>query len=134
MIHKTIYVNDWRCDFYFSKGAYWLDEIVGRLRECKAPRPIMERAQRSMDDNFPNTGFTYSNLKLRRSIVVIGRTSSGAEFISSFCHELWHLVADIASANGTHLNGETVAYLAGDIAHNLSPSICSLSCNHCRRH
>lgn len=55
-------------------------------------------------------------------------------FPSVLSYNITNFVADIASANGTHLNGETVAYLAGDIAHNLSPSICSLSCNHCRRH
>ena len=79
-----------------------------------------------------DTGFTYSNPHRMESIVVIGRSSSGAEFQNSYVHELRHLTDDIAYFYGYPLRGEPAAYLAGDIALELSDIVCKMSCDHCR--
>lgn len=79
-----------------------------------------------------DTGFTYSNPEFRESVVVIGSSSSGAEFLNSFVHELRHLTDDIAYTCGYPLRGEPAAYLAGDISMGLSDIVCVMSCEKCR--
>lgn len=91
------------------------------------------RAVGNMRLNALNTGFTYSNLRVRRSVVVIGRAESGAEFLNSYCHELRHLVDDIARADGMELSGEPVAYLSGDICNAVADIVCKMACDCCRR-
>ena len=81
-----------------------------------------------------DSGFTYSNPDIRRSVMVIGKTSSGPQFLNSFTHELRHLVDDIAKADGMEMSGEGVAYLSGDTAMAMADIVCRLSCDHCRTH
>lgn len=47
--------------------------------------------------------------------MVIGLTSSPAEFLNSLQHELRHFVDDVAMTVNVDLSGEKVAYLTGDI-------------------
>lgn len=47
--------------------------------------------------------------------MVIGLTSSKAQFLNSFEHEMRHLVDDISKACGLDGEGESVAYLTGDL-------------------
>ena len=102
------------------------------MEELEAPPSILRRVERNMELDQMDTGFTYSNLFLRESVVVIGRSSSGAEFLNSFVHELRHLADDIAYVYGYPLRGEEVAYLTGDIALALSDIVCAMSCDSCR--
>lgn len=81
-----------------------------------------------------DSGFTYSNPDIRRSVMVIGKTSSGAQFLNSFVHELRHLIDDIAVADGMGMSGEAVAYLSGDTAMLVADIVSQLSCDHCRSH
>ena len=62
-----------------------------------------------------DSGFTYSNKTMRRSVVVVGLATSQAQFLNSFEHELRHLCDDIAAASGMPMQGEEVAYLTGDV-------------------
>ncbi len=131
MIHRRVVINEWACEFYFAMGAYRRREILGQLVSCQAPDPVLRRVRHNMRADKLNTGFTFSNGDIRKSVIVIGNTSSGSEFLNSFVHELRHLTDDIAVADGMQLSGEPVAYLAGDIANELSDVVCHLSCDRC---
>lgn len=133
MIHRTVIMNDWTCEFYFAMGSYRRKEILGQLVSCHAPGSILRRVSRNMRADKLNTGFTFSNCDIRKSVIVIGNSSSGSEFLNSFVHELRHLTDDIARADGMQLSGEPVAYLSGDIATELSDIVCRLSCDSCRK-
>lgn len=133
MIFRALNIRGWRCLFYFSIDRYWVTDILNRLRELQAPPSILQRVERNMLADSLNTGFTYSNPTLRSSVVVIGRSSSGAEFLNSFVHELRHLTDDIAYTYGYPLRGEPAAYLNGDISLMLSDIVCTLTCNECRK-
>ena len=79
-----------------------------------------------------NEGFTYSNLSKKKSVVVIGESTNGGEFLNSFSHELRHLADDISSYYGMIDRGEEVAYLTGELANSVSDIVCLLSCDCCR--
>lgn len=133
MISRKLNIRGWRCCFCFALDGYASDVILSRLSRLGAPPSILRRVRKNMELDQMDTGFTYSNLFLRESVVVIGRSSSGAEFLNSFVHELRHLADDIAYVYGYPLRGEEVAYLTGDIALALSDIVCTMSCEVCRK-
>lgn len=132
MLFRRLNIGNWSCGFYFAVDSYWHEEILRELVSLDAPTSIIRQISRKMSRDEMDSGFTYSNMKLHRSIVVVGRSSSGREFMNSFCHELRHLVDDISRVWGYSLSGEPVAYLTGDIALALSDIVCKMSCDHCR--
>lgn len=84
------------------------------------------------DDEY-NTGFTYSNPDVGRSVVVIGKSTSPAEFVNTFAHELRHLTDDIVGAYHMELYGEGVGYLQGEIDRELADVVGMFICPQCRR-
>lgn len=136
MIARDIDIRkyEWKARIFFAITKYDVHEVKSALEEADCPDPIYAQAVRQMERGEVNTGFTYSNKKCRRSVMLVGRTSSGAQFVNSFSHELRHLSDDIASAYGMEMAGEEVAYLTGYIAQSLSDVVSRLSCDHCRKH
>lgn len=92
----------------------------------------MDEAEELMSEGGYNTGFTYANPGIHRAVVVVGPTTSGAEYIDTLVHEIHHLAVAIASELGIDLESETPAYLAGDSARALAEVVCELGCEHCR--
>lgn len=122
---------DWHVDFFFAITHYEQLPIVSIMEEMDAPRKVMQRVVEKMTEGKIDTGFTYSNPYQRRSIVVIGHSSRGAQFLNSFTHELRHLTDDIAIECGMKMAGEEAAYLTGDVAMKVADIVCDFSCNHC---
>lgn len=134
MINRNFILNNgWHVHLWVYVDEYRIAEISHLLRDLEAPSDIIGRAVGNMRQNALNTGFTYSNLRKRRSVMVIGRAECGAEFLNSYCHELRHLVDDIARADGMELSGEPVAYLSGDICNAVADIVCKMACDCCRR-
>jgi hypothetical protein len=133
MITRKVHINNWVCNFYFAIERYYIDEILICLKKIGASLNVRSRIRDKMLKDEVNGGFTYSNTSRRESVIVIGKTSNGAEFMNSFTHELRHLVDDIAKADNINTRGENVAYLTGDITKEVSDIVCKLSCNECRR-
>lgn len=132
MQFRTTYIRQWEIRFVFGYDTNCREGIVRNLLWCGAPESIIERVSENVEANRPNEGFTYSNPALRRSVVGVGWTNSGPEFLDSTVHEIFHLAQDMASTDGIPLYGEDIAYLAGDISHSVSDIICEMSCPHCR--
>lgn len=133
MIYRVINIAGWECELYVSLDGYWVEDIIDSMLGCGASESVIRRISMNMRRDEMDTGFTYSNPALRRSVMVIGRTSEGKQFLNSFVHELRHLVDDIAESSGMQITGEGVAYLTGDIAMSLADIVCALSCDHCRK-
>lgn len=134
MIYRKLEILHWTCDVFISLDTYWIDVITAAFLDCGASDSIIRRIRRNMINNEMDSGFTFSNPYLHRSVMVIGRTSNGHQFLNSFVHELRHLVDDIATCRGLRMSGEAVAYLSGDLAMQLADLVCELSCDHCRQH
>ena len=132
MFHRVLLIWKWVVDFVFATERYDVDGILSCLYDAGAPRWAMGDAEELMSSGDFNTGFTYANPGNRRAVVVIGPTTSGAEFTNTLTHEIHHLAVAIASELGIDLESETPAYLAGDSARALAEVVCELGCEHCR--
>lgn len=95
---------------------------------AKAPSVIVKDAVKLMDTCLYNCGLTFTNPEKKTAVVLIGPTTSGAEFQDSFVHETYHLAEAIAADIGIDLSREVPAYIAGDAARALSEVVCTFGC------
>lgn len=133
MIKRTIHINDWEADVFVCFRHYDEKVLESALREVDAPIGIIVRMREMARDDEYNTGFTYSNPRMRRSVMVIGKTTSSREFMNTFVHEVRHLADDIATEDRIPLVGEDVAYLSGSIASSLFDIVGMFTCPKCQR-
>lgn len=63
----------------------------------------------------PNKGITYSNVDTRKTVVVIGWTTSRAEYMNSLSHEMLHVVQHISEQFLINMYGEEACYLLGSL-------------------
>lgn len=118
----------WRVRFYFAVHGYHTRSILSSLEEIECPGTVLERVRGNLLRADMDSGFTYSNKTMRRSVVVVGLATSQAQFLNSFEHELRHLCDDIAADSGMPMQGEEVAYLTGDLNAELWPEIHQFIC------
>ena len=132
MILRELFIGKWRALFVFAPDGYDDNLILDILYDLDASDYIIVKAAEKMRENRPNEGFTFANQRLREALVVIGPTTSGAEFQDSLVHEVHHLAVAIAGSLGLDLDSETPAYVSGDSARELSDVVCWLGCERCR--
>ena len=131
MIERELYIGKWHAVFLFSEGDYDEELVLTRLYDTDASYQVMMEANKLMKSCMYNCGFTYANPEIYEAVVVVGPTSSGAEFINTLTHEVHHLAVAIADDLGIDLEGETPAYLSGDSALALADVVCHLGCSKC---
>lgn len=132
MIFRMLRIGSWVVDFLFAREYYDVDAVLDCLIDAYAPDKILREAEDLMSSCRYNCGFTYSNTYRKRAVILIGPTTSGAEFQNTLVHEVHHLAVAIAASLGVDLEGESPAYLAGDSAMALADVICELGCRHCQ--
>lgn len=133
MRKNVLLIGRWVVDFLFCEEDYDIDGVIACLYDAYAPDGIMKQAEELMLSCRRNCGLTYSNSFRRRAVVLIGPTTSGAEFINTLSHELYHLSVAIADSLGVDLLGESPAYLIGETMREFAEVVCELGCEHCRR-
>ena len=121
-------------DVFFCVTHYDERVLQDALEDIDAPIRVVVRMREIARDDEYNTGFTYSNQEERKSVVVIGKATSPAEFMNTTMHEMRHLTDDIATANNLSLHGEDVGYLQGKISGRLSDTIGRFVCPCCNNH
>lgn len=124
---------DWRVTVYYAVDCYYVCRIVSELFLMDCPREQLQRAYKNLASDDLDTGLTYSNFEKRRSLVVIGLTSSPEEFQNSFDHEKGHLCRHISRAYGLDPYGEEVQYLSGEIGQRMFVVAKNFLCEHCRK-
>lgn len=129
MIYRELYVGRWHVCFIFAPNGYDDNAILDILYDLDASDYILVKAGKKLREARPNEGFTFTNPQMKEALVVIGPTTSGAEFKDTLIHELHHLAVAVADSLGVDLESETPAYIAGDSARELSDVICSLGCS-----
>lgn len=102
--------------------------ILDVLADLGCGEADMRRAHRSLGRGDADTGLTYSDMEGRRSVMVIGRTSSLAQFLDTFSHELTHLCQHIGRCYGINPWSEEIAYLAGELARRMHPVLSQFMC------
>ena len=133
MIERELNIGRWHADFLFAEEDYDDELVLTRLYDVDAPLYIMQDVNRNMDKGDLNAGFTFTNPEMKEAVVVVGPTSSGAEFQNTLVHELYHLAAAIADELGVAIDSEVPAYIAGDLALEFMDVVCELGCVHCNK-
>ena len=124
---------DWDVQVFYEAGPRDEAEIVAALHEIGCSDDKLEAARGIFDEGRRNYGMTYSNYRLHASVVIIGRTSSAAEFQNSYDHEKGHLAKHICRALHISPWGEEAEYLAGAIGQKTFEVARHLLCEHCRK-
>jgi hypothetical protein len=135
MIRQKITLPDydnWTIYAYYATTRYAVDEIMERLWEIGMDANNARQAFENLSMGNLNTGLCYSNYSMRKSVLVIALTSSPAEFINSWHHELEHLESHIGKVFNLDPTGEDIAYLSGELAMEMYPRIKHLICDCCR--
>lgn len=133
MIRRNLRIGRWLVYFFFAEDGYDREEILSFLDTFDASEESISKADRIMRASKLDKGFTFTNDLLRRAVVVIGPSSSGAEFLNTFTHEIRHLANAIAASIGYELDAEEPSYLTGDTVRELAAVVCELGCDRCRK-
>ena len=123
----------WRVRVYYAVTAYWTDDIIRDLMSIGCYGTKLRRAYDNLLRGDMNTGITYSNTAEGETVMVISLTSTPAQFLNSWLHEMRHLSRHIERACGISPYGEEAAYLAGDIGQRMFPVARKFICEHCRK-
>ena len=122
----------WHVRVYYAVTAYWTDDIICDLVRIGCHDTELRRAYANLTRVGLDTGLTYSNRRTHESVMVIGLTSSAAQFQNSLDHEKGHLVKHISLAFGLDPYGEEQQYLSGEIGQRMFPVARRFLCEHCR--
>lgn len=121
----------WTVYWYFDADGSDAEVIIDRLLAVDASLEVVKRAEKILSEGINDFGFTYTSMKNMSSVIVVGASSSGKEFLNSYVHELRHVVDDISAYY--NLDNEESAYLTGDISNSVAEIICKFSCDECRK-
>ena len=134
MIIQNIYLDkwDWEVTVFYAVTTYYLDEILYKLEEIGCSDRKLKEIEDSLSTEQYNIGLTYSNVKDRCSVIVIGLTSSAAEFQNTFDHEKGHLAMHICQTDNIDPFSEKFQYLTGEIGRSMFPVAKNFLCVHCR--
>lgn len=134
MIRQRIYLDNYDIlvHAYYATTQYYVAEILDRLYEIGCRGYNLRRAEENLASGKLNTGLTFYSPRHREAVMVVALTSSASEFYDSLLHELSHLTAYIAKDDNLSFTGEAIAYLEGDLAREIFPSVQPLLCDCCR--
>ena len=123
----------WHVRVYYAVSRYWTADILRDLRAAGCSVRQLRKAYGNLRTGDLNTGITYSNFARRETVMVISLTSTPAEFLNSWTHEMQHLCRHIVQSFAIDPYGEEAAYLSGDVAQKMFPVARKMLCEHCRK-
>ena len=117
MMHFEVYLDkiDWSIECYVTTDTLQINKIMCRLRQLECSDQIMVRAYTILEDQ-ENSGFAYSNPKMRKSLMIINMSTSMDEFINTYNHEKNHIEMHICDALNIDPFSEEASDLSGYIA------------------
>lgn len=133
MIRQDVYLEkwDWYVIVYYAVDTYYMDEILEELEMIGCT--YADEIEEDLTQHPYNNGLTYSNMRRRVSLVVIGLTETPDEFQNTYDHEKGHLAMHIAEEDRMDVFGEEFQYLTGEIGKQTFPIAKRFMCEHCRR-
>lgn len=114
MIKDVFYIKSWKVIILYECTCDDIDYIIETLKQVNCPKIYIKEALTNLETCSLNTGLTYSNIKLKSSIIVINKTSSFAQLINTVSHEFYHLICHISKALKIK-DQEELAYLNGKL-------------------
>lgn len=134
MIKREIYLEkvDWKIEIYFDYICDYRDVVIENLREAGISKKKLEKAEDNLSACLLNTGLTYSSFMDKRSIIVLGETSSAKEFMKTYHHELGHAQTNICQYYDISPYGEEIQYVGQDIVDKTWDLAKEFLCDCCR--
>ena len=114
MIKDIFYEYDWKVTILYETTCQDIDYIIETLKDINCPHKFINEALDNLETCKLNIGLTYSNLKLKSSVIIIGKTSSFEQLINTISHEYYHLICHISKRLNIK-DEEELAYLNGDL-------------------
>lgn len=96
MIKDIFYEYDWKITVLYETTCNNIDYIIETLEDIQCPKYYINRALDNLEECKLNSGLTYSNSKLKSSVIIITKTSSFAQLINTISHEYFHLICYIS--------------------------------------
>jgi hypothetical protein len=114
MIIDNFFTKGWKVTILYECSCDDIDFIIQTLKDINCPNKYIKEALENLETCELNIGLTYSNLKLKSSVIIINKTSSFAELINTIAHEYFHLICHISKTLKID-NEEELAYLNGEL-------------------
>ena len=114
MIKDIFYEYNWKITVLYETTCNNIDYIIETLEDIQCPKYYINRALDNLEEYKLNSGLTYSNSKLKSSVIIITKTSSFAQLINTISHEYFHLICHI-SQNLNIKDEEELANLNGNL-------------------
>lgn len=96
MIRDSFHIKNWEVVILYECTCDDTDYIIETLKDIYCPNRFIKEALDNLETCNLNIGLTYSNLKLKSSVIVISKTSSFAQLINTISHEYYHLISHIS--------------------------------------
>ena len=113
-IHLPSY--DWTVQIFYNVPPFKVDIIRRHLQSLGCHSQPLEDACLLVSQSVPDTAFTYTNVSLHRTLIVLCPPSSPSQFLNTLSHELLHAVVHISDYYNIPLNTESPCYLLGSLA------------------
>ena len=114
MIIDKFSIYDWNVTILYETTCDDIDFIIETLKEINCPKKCINRALDNLEECKLNSGLTYSNIRLKSSVIIINKTSSFSQLINTIAHEYFHLICHISDVLGIR-NEEKLANLNGNL-------------------
>lgn len=106
---------EWSVTCFIGYDEEDVDEICNALEVIGCEVDALLEARRHLAKDSDERGLTYSNVRLRQSVVAIGRSPSQASIANTIGHELFHVVAHVCSNEGIDMQSEEPCYIMGEL-------------------
>lgn len=98
MIEDKFNIYNWDVVILYECTCDDIDYIIKTLKDIYCPIKYINEALNNLESCKLNIGLTYSNIKLKSSVIVVNKTSSFAQLINTISHEYYHLICHISKA------------------------------------
>lgn len=118
MIKQEIIIgkNKWKVVILYTPLRGDLGEVVKMLSRLNCPKKDVVKIKKIIKYNIKNTGFTFSAIPRKESIIAICSATEPAQYFNTAIHEINHLQNDILKYYKVNNDSEDAAQLIGYIA------------------
>lgn len=130
MIEQGFHIGSrdwWVMVYYDARTSEDVRKVEGALMASGCPSESIAETI----DNLKgwNRGYTFTNLKTKTSIMVIGKATSPEQMFDSIVHEMKHLAEHIGEYYNVDPKGELSAYLQGEVGRKMWPAAAMVLCS-----
>ena len=98
MISDRFEVNNWNVLILYEVTCEDTDYVIEALKDINCPSIFIKEAIDNIDSCNLNVGLTYSNMRLKSSVIVVSKASSKYQLMNTISHEYFHLISHISKA------------------------------------